>query len=761
MLTNRRTSFTNLEFPNAFEDPQWASWDAIPNKTLVSSAVSNLVEYVVPDGASGWYAMKVVSSTKNYDGNGVESWGYTYLHEGSVVSLWNNALSMNEYLGAHGKSSYYNQGAETGIICAFKKTSSLGADNYGVYPTAAPIKVYSGLTMYKKWTLTDLSGRQTVRYSKGSTFSRTVPAYVLIDGVPCLSFEHPTKIWGESISEWMRITGGEEEDFDGIYLGPAPLNLVSQPTQQMPDFQTTNAFMVSAGLLIGESSDTYADGGGAALGSSNYNVGPTLVFGMPSTTNGDGGVAFFDFTRGIAEDNERISHPAWADTTPGAYLYKITEPGHDYTEPYAQKFTAPEALTDCTFRFLVNGVEYEFPEDWPDANKQKAFTGEYVTYIPNVHIGDTLQVIANYFDGSSAGGVYVISMHSLVYGVFLSKYEFLYTDAGGYFLTIPAGTYLAYLHGAGGAGGEAGGATNFAAGEGGAGATGDLVTTNFTLPEEMQIYIYVGEKGYTYAYNGNGGAGGSASYSNIGGNGGGGGRPSLLVIEYALTEEYFYANGGGGGGGGGGSAHGHASHMRYSGPGGGGGGGGFYRVANHMIESVPGQNAVDGNGVQGNITDFPLLKSGNSGAGGDDGAYYAGKPGAYGGGASGAAGTRGKQNTDWTYSGGGGGGAGGSADAGGGHGGYGQEGRSAGQNGTNYHSLPTKSINWLGQEVLSGWGIGGIPNMNGSDGWVYIARVEDVIDTMNCGSITEAATTLNMGLITDAVVDTIACGNII
>ena len=58
MIINRRTSFTNLEYPNPFEDPEWTTWASIPNKEVVATATAGQsIAYKVPDGASGWYAM--------------------------------------------------------------------------------------------------------------------------------------------------------------------------------------------------------------------------------------------------------------------------------------------------------------------------------------------------------------------------------------------------------------------------------------------------------------------------------------------------------------------------------------------------------------------------------------------------------------------------------------------------------------------------------------------------------------------------------
>lgn len=827
MIINRRTSFTNLEYPNPFEDPEWATWAAIPNKTLAASVTSGQsIAYKIPDGAGGWYALRVVPNGVDANSKRCASWGYTYLHEGSVVYLWCNNGSTpavnRKSLGANGSGGAL--GGAAGIICGFKETSDIGDENYGVYSTHAPHRVVAATQTFRKWKITFSDDRETERWTRGTqnwdaTNSATAAIYCLIDGKPCLSFEDPSSIMGATGAT---VVSDGQETFDGIYLGTVPMEFYS------------SGFSVASGLVVGQSGSANGTGGGA-LGSSQTAVGSALTFGEAPSDNSNGGIAFFDFTRDVFETNQRKELSDSEDY--GAYLYKVIEDNHDYTEPYAQKFTAPASLTDCTFTFYVNGVEYEFPSVWPDANKQTANTGDYVTYITGVHIGDTLTVTARYADGKSAGGIYEISMHSLVYGIFLGRYEFLWKETGDYSILLPQGSYQIYMRGAGGAGGTNGTAGNTGAGgTGGAGGRGDLFMTTFSVESDTTLDLHVGAAGLTKANGGNGGTGGTGNgYGGNGGNGGGGGMPTYAIAGSLI----LYANGGGGGGGAGGG--GTNRQARYNGGAGSGAGGGYYRFSTEqssgytsltsrtvylkitspdgnnlyitevnpnesniiatinvgttltenqvilndgaylyiqsidlttgsfvvagytdilghwdyipgtitgaltynsgdiLYVSVAGKNGLNGNGghngnagTAGNTTDFPMIYSGKGGEGSDWESRGSKSNGANGGGASGGSGGGTNWNTDYSAGGTGGGGAGGSLDAGGGSTGSGWN---LGTDAYNFHTTPTKSTNYLGEEVSSGWGIGGTTNMNGSDGWIYLVRCEDVTKYLDMGLV--------------------------
>ena len=122
-------------------------------------------------------------------------------------------------------------------------------------------------------------------------------------------------------------------------------------------------------------------------------------------------------------------------------------------------------------------------------------------------------------------------------------------------------------------------------------------------------------------------------------------------------------------------------------------------------------------GTTGNVEDFPGVYSG-AGTKGDAGPAGAG---ASGGGASGGGGSYGGGNDAYNDSGGGGGGAGGCDDAGGGKGG--PQKYFPGKDAYNHHTTPTPTKDHLGNEVTSGYGVGGTTNTNGTDGWLYIKRI--------------------------------------
>lgn len=756
MIINRRTSFTNTEYPNHFEDPQWDTFDNIPNKTLVASANATVgynKSYKVPDGQGGWYAMRVISRDASGTATGTTlngSWSYTYLHEGSTVFLWGGGSNRvrpyaTNNLGAPASTSVC--GGEAGILCGFKQSDTIDSNNYGIYKTFEPQKVADMIYGYHKWVLKFADGREIERYKGGSTWDPNGAFYILIDGKLCLSFEDPYEL-SNSATE---VVDGGGTVFDSVYLCTTPMQF------------SKCAFSASAGLVIGQTGSSSGNGGGA-LGSSLITYGPTFTFGMAPSDSTNGGIAFFDFTRDIFESNQRSFTTTTEDA--GAYLYKITEAGHDYTQPYAQLFTADETLSDATFTFYINDVEYHFPSVWPNANKQKAFSGEYRTYIQNVHIGDILHVVVNYANGKVGGAYYIITMHSLVYGLHLNKLEFLWKERGTYSVLLPAGTYYTYIHGGGGAGGNTAAATSLgASGTGGAGGKGDFITSSFVLADESVVSVYVGPGGLTYNNGGNGGAQGTAHDSETSAAGGGGGYPSYVKTPTQIIVAP------GGGGGGGGAASGQKSG-RYSNSGCGGGGGGYYRPVvdgtSISIVSVPGKTGApaggddDGSGssgTTGNTIDFPTVYSGSGG----DGGYYDGVRGhggamAYGGGASGAGGGAGAGNHTSSRGGGGGGGAGGSLDASGGGRGMGYR---DGKDGFNFHTTPTKTINYLNQVMSNGWGIGGTTNMNGADGWVYIAAGEAVSETISLGAIGDTPTEWALGSITEEVSEIKDCGNII
>lgn len=230
--------------------------------------------------------------------------------------------------------------------------------------------------------------------------------------------------------------------------------------------------------------------------------------------------------------------------------------------------------------------------------------------------------------------------------------------------------------------------------------------------------------------------------------------------QIANLPLYIYANGGGGGGGGGASG----ASGRYNGGAGGAGGGGYFRFDYDnlsIITSVPGKDGGTGGsnysssrrnagaGVQGNITDFPTLKSGS----GTSGSGQGGGSGSTGGGASGGGGGGG-HNSGSAYSGSGGGGAGGDLDAGGGAG---------GEYATNYHLNPTSiEIRNLKYGIPANLGQGGAGSSTtntegeeGNNGWIYLLRYEDIDSIIDCQFIVgPAQSSDNYGNITDEVTET-------
>lgn len=855
MIINRRTLFTDLEYPNPFEDPGWTDWsDFSSDATLVATAnPGQKISYKVPDGASGWYVMKVVpytTATRNGD------WQYTYLHEGSVVELWcNDAASVTgrKSLGADGSDGI---GGAAGAVVGFKKMNTIGDCNYGYYKTAEPIQAVTGDMIYRKWFIEFADGRKTVRYTRGTanwdaTVSANSAIYIEIDGKPCYSFEDAASIMaapGVTITE-----DSQTYTFDGIYLGTVPIEV------------NNIEFSASAGLIMGSCNTFSSEGsGGGALGSSRSLVGPLDTFGRAPSSWLAGGVAYFDFTRRIAYGliTSPLSHIFTSDSEPaGVTLYKVTLPGHDTTQPYAQMFTAPASNYDCHFEFKINGTPYIFPSSWgPDADDQAANSGEYITYIQGVHIGDELTVEASYSDGTIVEGFYIITMHSLVYGLVLSSGRHLFYTPEEHTARIGAGDWYIIGSGGGGQGGYNGtSGAHSAGGNGGAGGNGTLRSTKITLLEPTTLDVYVGlGGGIPDLTSNNGGLGGNAvSAGGAGGAGGSGALPSYVKIGNTYV---FWAEGGGGGGGGGGGTE----HGRYAGGGSGGGGGGYFRIDSLDYETsrdipiyfhinyldydncwfdenptgaqynantttvlegtavsigqqvyVDGQNSItvadiegdsitfrmytpnytkfytaqnaiiastsggnpwsviygqrgalgktssgsnNFNGVQGNIIDFPTLRSGDGGEG-----FLVGHgTGAYGGGASGAGGGGGQDNVDGSWAGAGGGGAGGSDTAGGGQGGYGSRTPYA-QDGSHHFTTPIPVLNYLGQATTSGWGIGGASGgYTGSTGWIYIVKAAIISEIEDMGGVMsyEPSETNDAGVVTGLVAQTRDAGAI-
>lgn len=297
--------------------------------------------------------------------------------------------------------------------------------------------------------------------------------------------------------------------------------------------------------------------------------------------------------------------------------------------------------------------------------------------------------------------------------------DLLITVAGRTDVKLRPGKYVITMCGGGGAGGTR---SMNSAGNGGAGARGDIQSATITITDTVVATVYVGAGGRTYANGGNGGRSddspaptGKYRGNNIGGFGGGGGYPTYIKIG----NRYYFANGGA-------------------------------------------DDGAAAQGVAGNTTDFPGLASGRGGTGG----YYKytrgpGGAGANGGGASGGGGGGGAGNHSSSHGGGGGGGAGGSPDAGGGAAGYGW---GPATNAANHHTTPTPAVDYLGQPVTAGWGIGGygqtadIAAGNGADGWFYLTRVAAVAKE-DFGFINETADEYrDYGNITDPVTETIDYG---
>lgn len=389
------------------------------------------------------------------------------------------------------------------------------------------------------------------------------------------------------------------------------------------------------------------------------------------------------------------------------------------------------------------------------------------TYNPRIRIEGIIRKITE-------GYTFINGDRKKLFGKWSFDHTEVYNNNTTEELTI--GKYQVVCRGAGGAGGENGGARQGTAQAGGAGGKGDLTVSEITIPNVMNVDIVVGEGGLTKTNGGNGGSKGASSgigASSDGGAGGGGGMPSYLHYAYGDV----YANGGGGGGGAGGNAI--NSQGRYEGGSGSGGGGGYYKFINSTtIQNIAGKNGKRGagywvrgvDGEAGNTTDFPDITSGGGGTGQQwNGSFGNNSNGASGGGASGGSGGGGADNSDYSSGGSGGGGAGGSTDAGGGKAGMkwvNVRNECKGQDASNHHTVPTDTLaENMEYGVNNNYGIGGSPNQNGSKGFVLIRRIDANAERLlvdDLGLITENVTeTIDCGSVADNVVDTINLGTII
>lgn len=325
-----------------------------------------------------------------------------------------------------------------------------------------------------------------------------------------------------------------------------------------------------------------------------------------------------------------------------------------------------------------------------------------------------------------------------------------WTTPGEYQVKLPAGVFVVTLMGGGGAGGRNAGSS------GGAGGRGDRAGLTLTLTKPATVVIGVGQGGVGQ---GNGGSGGQ---TNNGGNrngaaGGDGGRPSYIKwadpnIELTTSGAYpfpasdvwlagcWVAGGGGGGGAGGEAQGGRNSNTQQLGGGGGGGGGAYDYNDSFELISYAGKNGgtfypnSGWNGASGVAGWFNSeIKAGNGGWGGYEGKNNGGSGGTGGTGTGGSGGSGGVQGNHGSSStGGGGGGAGGSPNlinsplvrgAGGQGGSKGALWWIQGGDGSEFTTAIRKGIMPDLTEVDTGWGAGGAPNADGSDGYVRILRV--------------------------------------
>lgn len=234
------------------------------------------------------------------------------------------------------------------------------------------------------------------------------------------------------------------------------------------------------------------------------------------------------------------------------------------------------------------------------------------------------------------------------------------------------------------------------------------------------------------------------------------GNPNIDINLSGATQMIFNAATGGGGGSGGGTQN----HRNGVG-GGGGGGGAWYRIdlVNKTFYSLQGANGgnggpatVGGAGGSDNTIDGYAIRAGA----GQAGHSHAGGAGGAGYGAGGGGGGGGRNNSD-SFCGAGGGGAPGAVGAR-----YGNT--RAGSIVDGYKPLfKTDDEGRPLKYGIGGYGFKGTSEpdayYNGTDGYAFVYRFENVTDTTDCGSIEDSSDeTIDCGRLTDAVItETIDC----
>lgn len=234
------------------------------------------------------------------------------------------------------------------------------------------------------------------------------------------------------------------------------------------------------------------------------------------------------------------------------------------------------------------------------------------------------------------------------------------------------------------------------------------------------------------------------------------GNPNIDINLSGATQMIFNPATGGGGGSGG-TSQGHRNGVG----GGGGGGGAWYRIdlINKTFYSIQGANAGNGgaaavgaaggscNTIDGYAIRAPAGQASHSRAGGAGGAGY----GAGGGGGGGG------RNESGSFCGGGGGGAPGALGA--------RYGNSSAGTIVDRHTPLFKSDD-EGRALkygIGGYGFKGTSEpdayYNGTDGYAFIYRFENVTDTIDCGSVEDSSDeTIDCGRLTDVVItETIDC----